>query len=348
MRLTYWAAMAAVLALAGCADQPSGHRAPIVDHSVTSNGQAAASHGETGRGETGRGEIGKDEPERDGKGTAVQQDEPVTVKPEHGGQLDNDWRPQVYKVQQGDTLYGIAFNFGLDYHDLAEINHIPDPTLIHPGQEIRLFPAAGTEAAAADHGAAVIKDQPLAVKQPYSEQAVAQVEKASAAQAGTGTQQAGETKSVAGAKPGVKPDTKSGGEVVVTAGVAADGTPVKWEMPASGKVIAGFSEADNRKGVDIAGKLGQPIYASAPGKVIFCGSGLRGYGKLVIIKHNATYLSAYAHNDKLLVKEGQMVSKGQMIAQMGNTDADRVALHFEIRKLGKPVDPAKYLVFPKS
>lgn len=330
MRLTLWAAMAAVLALAGCADQPTGHRAPIEDHSVAANGQPAPVQAAPVQAAASK----------------VEDDGPVAVKPEPAAQMDNDWRPQVYKVQPGDTLYGIAFNFGLDYHDLAEINHIPDPTLIHPGQEIRLFPAAGTGAAAAGSGSApAIKEQPLALKLPYSEQAVAQIEKSQTAQpvqtaqAGTGSRPA------AGAS---KPNTKSGEGVVVTAGIAADGTPVKWEMPASGKVIAGFSEAENRKGIDIAGKLGQPIYASAPGKVIFCGSGLRGYGKLVIIKHNATYLSAYAHNDKLLVKEGQIVSKGQMIAQMGSTDADRVALHFEIRKLGKPVDPAKYLVLPKS
>jgi lipoprotein NlpD len=252
-------------------------------------------------------------------------------------------------------LYGIAFNFGLDYHELAEINNIPDPAIIHPGQELHLFPAGGATiaAGAVDGSATVIKDQPLAVTLPYSAQAVAQVEGMQTVQAaqtvkpGAGTVAAGETKPVIGAKPGTKPATTQG-EVMVTAGIAPGGVPVQWEMPTSGKVVAGFSESENRKGVDIAGKLGQPIYASAPGKVIFCGSGLRGYGKLVIIKHNANYLSAYAHNDKLLVKEGQMVSKGQMIAQMGNTDADRVALHFEIRKLGKPVDPAKYLVFPKS
>ena len=333
MRLTFWVAMAAVVALAGCAEQPTGHRAPIVDHSVTANGQtAAASGGQTSvaKAETAHVETGKYEEEG-----------PVAAKPEPAGQADVDWRPQVYKVQPGDTLYGIAFNFGLDYHELAEINHIADPTLIHPGQEIRLFPAGGAEAAAS---AASIKDQPQVLKLPYSEQAVAQVEGAQHAQT---VQASAATKPATDSKTGTKPGMKQG-EVVVTAGIAADGTPVKWEMPTSGKVVAGFSEAENRKGVDIAGKLGQPIYASAPGKVIFCGSGLRGYGKLVIIKHNATYLSAYAHNDKLLVKEGQIVSKGQMIAQMGSTDADRVALHFEIRKLGKPVDPAKYLVFPKS
>ena len=118
-------------------------------------------------------------------------------------------------------------------------------------------------------------------------------------------------------------------------------------MPTQGKLVASFSEADNRKGVDIAGKLGQPIFASAPGKVVYSGSGLRGYGKLLIIKHNKTYLSAYAHNDQLLVKEGETVTRGQKIAEMGNTDTDQVQLHFEVRRLGKPVDPANFLALNK-
>ena len=119
-------------------------------------------------------------------------------------------------------------------------------------------------------------------------------------------------------------------------------------MPTNGKVVGEFSESANRKGIDIAGKQGQPVVASAAGKVVYSGSGLRGYGKLVIIKHNNTYLSAYAHNDQVLVKEGQTVTKGQKIAEMGSTDSDQVKLHFEIRKLGKPVDPAKYLPLIKS
>ena len=119
-------------------------------------------------------------------------------------------------------------------------------------------------------------------------------------------------------------------------------------MPTSGTLISEFSESASRKGIDIAGKLGQAIVASSAGKVVYSGSGLRGYGKLVIIKHNKTYLSAYAHNDQLLVKEGQNVSKGQKIAEMGNTDTDQVRLHFEIRRFGKPVDPAKYLSLVKS
>ena len=127
-----------------------------------------------------------------------------------------------------------------------------------------------------------------------------------------------------------------------------DEAELNWSMPAEGKLIAGFSESANRKGIDIAGKLGQPVVASAPGKVVYSGSGLRGYGKLVIIKHNKTYLSAYAHNDQVLVKEGQSVTRGQKIAAMGKTDADQVKLHFEVRRFGKPVDPAKFLPLGKS
>jgi lipoprotein NlpD len=119
---------------------------------------------------------------------------------------------------------------------------------------------------------------------------------------------------------------------------------VGWSWPAPGNttVIAGFDEPRN-KGLDIAGKLGDPVLASADGRVVYAGAGLRGYGNLIILKHNNTYLTAYAHNQTLLVKEDQTVRKGQKIAEMGSSDTDRVKLHFEIRRQGKPVDPAKYL-----
>ena len=115
-----------------------------------------------------------------------------------------------------------------------------------------------------------------------------------------------------------------------------------WIWPASGKTVGTYGESGN-KGVDIAGKTGDPVLAAADGKVVYSGTGLRGYGKLVILKHNATYLSAYAHNQTILVKEGQSVTKGQKIAEMGNSDTDQVKLHFEVRRQGKPVDPLKYL-----
>jgi lipoprotein NlpD len=122
-----------------------------------------------------------------------------------------------------------------------------------------------------------------------------------------------------------------------------DDEGLDWVWPAKGRLVAQFSENASLKGIDIAGTSGDAVVASAPGRVVYAGSGLRGYGKLVIIKHNATYLTAYAHNRDILVKEGQTVTRGQKIAEMGSTDADRVKLHFEIRRLGKPMDPLRFL-----
>ncbi len=259
-----------------------------------------------------------------------------------GAQRDPDGRPQVYVIAKGDTLYSIAFNYGLDYREIAELNNIQNPDMIHIGQEIRLFPANTasatrdsrpdteiksaadeTPSAAIPSQAVFIKEWPKAVKLNYSEQALAQIEKMQAD------------------RPRTAPVTVARSDTV-SSPREAEGV-LEWGLPTKGKLISEFSESASRKGIDIGGKLGQPVVASAAGKVVYSGSGLRGYGKLVIIKHNKDYLSAYAHNDQILVKEGQSVSKGQQIAAMGNTDADQVKLHFEIRKLGKPVDPAKYL-----
>lgn len=118
---------------------------------------------------------------------------------------------------------------------------------------------------------------------------------------------------------------------------------MRWAWPARGKLLHAFGQGENAKGVAIAGDEGQPIFASAPGKVVYAGSGLRGYGKLIILKHNDTYLSVYAHNRALLVQEGDWVKGGQRIADMGRSDATQIGLHFEIRRLGKPVDPMKFL-----
>ena len=255
---------------------------------------------------------------------------------------EKDWRPEAYVVQKGDTLYSIAFNYGFDYHELAELNGIKDPRVISIGQEIRLFPGRQLSASRANEtvetkpSESLPKEQPKLVKYAYSEAALAQIEK---------VQEPGKPDASPVAKMETKPATDEG-----TGGAADEGeeAAIEWGMPTQGKLIGQFSEAANRKGIDIAGKLGQPVVASAAGKVVYSGSGLRGYGKLIIIKHNKTYLSAYAHNDKVLVKEGQNVTRGQKIALMGNTDAERVELHFEVRRLGKPVDPAKYLPIGKS
>lgn len=255
---------------------------------------------------------------------------------------EKDWRPEAHVVQKGDTLYSIAFNYGFDYHELAELNGIKDPGVISIGQEIRLFP--GRSLSAARVNATVeskpveppIKEQPKLVKYPYSEAALAQIEKV---QGPARPEPISIAKSENNPKPDEETDDTSND---------VEEAAIEWGMPAQGKLIGQFSESANRKGIDISGKLGQPIVASAPGKVVYSGSGLRGYGKLIIIKHNKTYLSAYAHNDKVLIKEGQSVTRGQKIAEMGKTDADQVKLHFEVRRLGKPVDPAKYLPIGKS
>jgi len=260
-----------------------------------------------------------------------------------------DWRPEIYTVQKGDTLYSIALENGLDYRELAETNGIEDVNVIQVGRQLRLKPVQQSartmplKAAPAVEGRPIggavssIKSAPKPLKLAYSEKAVAQVEGQSVVVAAPKPEPAPGPAKLAKAdeKPRpAEPAKDSSGD---------DDEQVDWGWPASGKVVSGFAESQNGKGVDIAGKLGQPVFASASGKIVYSGSGLRGYGKLIIIKHNKTYLSAYAHNSQILVKEGQAVTKGQKIAEMGDTDADQVKLHFEIRRLGKPVDPTKYL-----
>lgn len=267
-------------------------------------------------------------------------------------QVSKDWRPQVYTVQKGDTLFGIALEFGLDYKDLADWNGITNINRITVGRELRLTPPAEKavtkplamaappevtsplKTAAPVEGqnlapppnSSLLKNQPLGVELPYSDEALNELQ----------TSPAPET---AKPEPVAPPQPVKKAE----APPAEQAGGLDWAWPANGKVVSGFSESANLKGIDIAGKMGQPVLASASGKVVYTGSGLRGYGKLIIIKHNKTFLSAYAHNSKILVKEGQEVGKGEEIGEMGDSDANQVMLHFEIRKFGKPVDPMNYL-----
>lgn len=249
-------------------------------------------------------------------------------------------------VQKGDTLYSIAFLNGVDYREVAELNNLKDPAAIKIGQILRLnvaveepvvktetLPKVEAKVAATTPVFKMgdIKNQPKVGRLIYNEKALVQAERMQEESAAVVANVTGE------------PSRASPAEKVDAAEDA-----LEWSMPTRGKVIAGYSESANRKGVDIVGKHGQAILASAAGKVVYSGNGLRGYGKLIIIKHNKTYLSAYAHNDQIVVKEGQSVGKGQKIAEMGNSDAEQVKLHFEIRKFGKPVDPAKYLPLVKS
>jgi lipoprotein NlpD len=255
--------------------------------------------------------------------------------------------PNTYTVKSGDTLYSIALNNGVDHKELAAWNNITDPTLIRPGQTLTLRPPASPVPAPAQTAVLVqpaiapgaveirplggeprpsadaprvvpelLKTGPKAVKLPYSEENLAMLQRQS--------------------PPPVKPQPGTESQAPLD---GADS--VAWIWPATGRVLAGFSEATN-KGLDIVGKIGDPVYASASGRVVFSGTA-RGYGKLVIIKHNETYLSAYAHNSNVLVKEGQNVVRGQKIAEIGDTDSSQAKLHFEIRRQGKPVDPLKLL-----
>jgi len=289
-----------------------------------------------------------------------------------------DWRPREYAVKRGDTLYKIALDHGLDYRELAAWNAIENVNLIREGQVLRLgapgetgqgptgamTPAGVTTAplksvpapmpgdarpspsAAAPplvvpgpRNADNYKAQPKVVKEPYSEQALRELQRTASAAAPVAPPP--EPVAVARADPQPAGDGKPALDMRPAA--ADDDETLDWIWPAKGKLVTGFSDTANLKGIDIAGTSGQPVVAGAAGKVVYAGTGLRGYGKLIIVKHNGTYLSAYAHNKDILVKEGQQVTKGQKIAEMGNTDADQTKLHFEIRRLGKPMDPLKYL-----
>lgn len=218
---------------------------------------------------------------------------------------ENAGKPGFYTVQRGDTLTRIGLDNGQGWRDLARWNQLSNPDVIEVGQVLRVSPPGGA------------LDSPGVVVRP-----IAPTASASSA-----------SSSVIPAKP----------EPIVSnppAPTNDDGLGFIW--PANGPLIAGFDEVKN-KGLDIAGKPGDPILAAADGQVVYAGAGLRGYGNLLILKHNNTYLTAYAHNQALLVKEDQKVRKGQKIAEMGKSDADRVKLHFEVRRQGKPVDPAKLL-----
>jgi lipoprotein NlpD len=274
-------------------------------------------------------------------------------------------------IQKGDTLISVALANGLDYRELAAWNNIVNPNVIKLGEVLRLAPpgnaVAATPSAAAEQaqrGAPVatpliitptpsavpiantekMKVEPKAVTVPYSDQAYAKLSaEAVAASASNAATTAVTPATQVAATPTPMPTAAPATASAPASAPAND--DVDWAWPIQpvpkGKILATFTEAN--KGVDISGTKGTAVLASSAGKVVYSGAGLRGYGRLVIIKHNATWLSAYAHNEKILVAEGEEVKKGQKIAEMGSSDADQVKLHFEIRKQGKPVDPMKFL-----
>ena len=219
----------------------------------------------------------------------------------------------------------------------APLRSVPAPANVDAATTAGVPSAGATEARNTEN----YKTQPKAIKEPYSEQALRDVQRGSAPPPEPA---AAPLVARADPKPAAEPPPVVARIEPKPAPEPADGDDrVDWVWPAKGRIVTGFSEAASLKGIDIAGTSGQAVAASAGGKVVYAGTGLRGYGKLIIIKHNGTYLSAYAHNKEILVKEGQQVNRGQRIAEMGSTDADQVKLHFEIRRQGKPVDPLRYL-----
>ena len=244
--------------------------------------------------------------------------------------IENYGKPGYYAVRPGDTIRRIGTETGQSWQNIARWNNLDNPDLIEVGQVLRVIPPAGAPSAAAPAPAAGTTDASGAVTRPVTQAAVAPSSGAAAAPAAAASAAAKPTPPIVTASPSAPAATASGDE------------DVGWIWPAQGSLIAGFDEAKN-KGLDIGGKAGDSVLAAADGRVVYAGAGLRGYGNLIILKHNNTYLTAYAHNRTLLVKEDQSVQKGQKIAEMGNSDADRVKLHFEIRRQGKPVDPARYL-----
>lgn len=229
-----------------------------------------------------------------------------------------------YVVRQGDTLYGIAWEYGLDYRVLAKINNINSSYKIFPGQQLFLTKSKKTagKSVSTNSNQKVSNHKPskgkTAVKTPPN--------------------------SVKIPSPSIKKDNSKPVHAVHNVKEKQKKSVTNWRWPVKGILVGKFSESANgNKGIDIAAKPGDKVHAVADGKVVYSGNGLRGYGNLIIIKHDKDYLSAYAHNQHLYVKENDLVKAGQVIADIGKSGAARYMLHFEIRFRGTPVDPLKYL-----
>lgn len=232
---------------------------------------------------------------------------------------ENAGKPGYYTVKPGDTMIRIGLESGQNWKDLVKWNELENANVIEVGQVLRVVPPG--------ENATGVSTRPITTAK--AETRPLDAKPAPAAASATAT-------------PVAMTPTAPTAAVAAPAVARTGDDDVNWMWPAAGPISSAFEEGKS-KGLGIAGKLGDPVLAAADGRVVYAGSGLRGYGNLVILKHNATYLTAYAHNQTLLVKEDQAVKRGQKIAEMGNTDSDRVLLHFEIRKQGKPVDPAKFL-----
>jgi lipoprotein NlpD len=261
---------------------------------------------------------------------------PVTTEPERVlPGAENAGKPGYYMVKPGDTLIRVGLESGQNWRDIQRWNQLDNPDLIEVGQVLRVVPPGQdpTQVATRPVAAPRIEPRPIDAKPiPVPVPAVVPVPvPATPSASATGAASAAGAASASAAAP------------TPAAAPAREGDDnVNWMWPAQGAVVGSFEDTRS-KGVAIGGKLGDPVFAAADGRVVYAGSGLRGYGNLVIIKHNETLLTAYAHNQALLVREDQVVRRGQKIAEMGSSDTDRVKLHFEVRRRGKPIDPTKVL-----
>ena len=296
--------LASLLVLVACTTRP--HRAPVEERTAAPRPAAAVASMPAASGAL----------------------EGEATKPPPGA--ENAQKPGYYTVKPGDTLIRIALENGQNWKDVVKWNGLDNPNVIEVGQALRVVPPGVDPTLAATRPVTVarVETRPLTVP-------------AAAAPATSTASSTAASSSAAPSTPALVTTTPAAGTTSASATPASD-DDIRWSWPANGSVRVPFEEG-KAKGLGIAGKAGDPVFAAADGRVVYAGSGLRGYGNLVILKHNATYLTAYAHNQTLLVKEDQNVKRGQKIAEMGATDSDSVMLHFEIRKQGKPIDPAKLL-----
>ncbi|MBN8445809.1 MAG: peptidoglycan DD-metalloendopeptidase family protein [Gammaproteobacteria bacterium] len=233
---------------------------------------------------------------------------------------------RTYQVKKGDTLFSIAFRAGMDYRSLAKLNRIPEPFTIYVGQVLVVAEDSSYQ---------------TVMRGPSNQSKTANANYSNPVNSATSSKQAKVVASSNKSRYGQSQQDKDPEKPKNTAFNAKSG---QWLWPVKGPILAKFSQQEHgNKGLDIGGALGTPIKAAAAGQVVYAGNALRGYGNLIIIRHNDDFLSAYAHNHRLLVKERDTVTAGQLIAEMGNTDAERIQLHFEIRFRGRSVDPLQYL-----
>ncbi|MBB2485576.1 peptidoglycan DD-metalloendopeptidase family protein [Mitsuaria sp. WAJ17] len=306
-RLRGVAALGLLGLLVACAVPP--HRAPVEDRSTGSAGKSAAST-----------------PASSTTGAVPAVDPKLLPGAENAG------KPGYYTVKQGDTLIRIALDNGQNWRDLVKWNNLPNANLIEVGQVLRVMaPGANPVVSTKPVNTAKVETRPLDGKPPAV---------ATAASVGGSAP----SSAAASSAPASAPASAASSSVPAAGVPAARGSEdeVAWAWPVPGAVIQSFDDSRN-KGVDLGGKAGDAVLAAASGRVMYVGSSLRGYGNAIIVKHANDYLSVYAHNQTMLVKEDQLVHRGQKIAEMGSSDADQVKLHFEVRKSGKPLDPAKVL-----